>query len=94
MIKSRRLRRAGHVVRKKEGSNAFKILIGKLSGKRPLRKPAKRGDNIRMNLEEMVISTINWVDSAQDMDYRRALVNAKLNTWVFVSHGVNKRIMA
>ena len=32
-----------------------------------------------MNLKEIDISTRNWVDSAQDMDYWRALVNAALN---------------
>jgi hypothetical protein len=39
-------------------------------------------DNIRMDLKEMCISTRNWVDSAQDMDYWRALVNAALNLQV------------
>ena len=36
-------------------------------------------DNIRMNLEEICINAGNWVDSAQDRDYWRALVNAALN---------------
>ena len=36
-------------------------------------------DNIRMDLEEIVINTRNWVDSAQDNDYWRALMNAALN---------------
>ena len=39
-------------------------------------------DNIRMDLQEIGISTGNWVDSAQDMDYWRALVNAALNLLV------------
>ena len=55
-----------------EGRSAFNIL----TGKRPLRKLSHRWeDNIRMDLEEIG----NWVDSAQDRNYWRALVNAALN---------------
>ena len=58
-----------------EGRNAFKILTS-----RPLGKPRRRWeDNIRMNLEEIGIQAGNWVDSAQDRNYWRALVNAALN---------------
>ena len=54
MIKSRRLRWAGHVARMEEGSSAFKILTRKPTGKRPLGRPRRRWeDNIRMDLEEM-----------------------------------------
>ena len=57
-----------------------KCLTGKSTGKRPLARPKRRQeDNIRMDLEEMGINAGNWVDSAQDMDYWRALVNAALN---------------
>ena len=74
VIKSTRLRSAGHVDRMEEGTSAFKILTGKPTGKRPLAWPRRRWeDNIRMDLEE------NWVDSAQDRNYWRALVNAALN---------------
>ena len=60
-----------------EGRSAFKILTGTHTGKRPLERPRRRWeDNIRMNLEEMGINAGNWVDSAQDRDYWRALVNA------------------
>ena len=80
MIKSRRLRWAGHVARMVESRSAFKILTGKPIGNRPLGKPRRRWeDNIRMDLEEIGINAGNWVDSAQDMDYWRALVNAALN---------------
>ena len=79
VIKSRRLRWAGHVVRMEEGSSAFKILTGKPTGKRPLGRPRRRlEDNIRMDLEEIGIYAGNWVGSAQDRDYWRALVNAAL----------------
>ena len=80
VIKSRRLRWVGHVARMEEGRSAFKILTGKPTGKRPLGRPRRRWeDNIRMNLEEVGINAGNWVDSAQDRDYWRALVNAALN---------------
>jgi hypothetical protein len=65
------------------GRSAFKILTGKPTGKRPLGRPRRRWeDNIRMDLEEIDINTSNWVDSAQDRDYWRVLVNAALNLWV------------
>ena len=50
--------------------NAFEILTGKLTGKRPLGMPRRRWeDNIRMGLTEIGIDTTNCVDSAQDRDY-------------------------
>ena len=83
MIKSRRLRWAGHVARKEKGRSAFKILIGKPTSKRPLGRPRRRWvDNIIMYFKEIGINTRNWVDSAQNRDYWRALVNVLLNFWV------------
>ena len=80
VIKTRRLRWAGHVARMKEGSSAFKILTGIAAGKRSLGMLRHRWeDNIRLDLTEIVINTRNWVDSAQDRDYWRALVNVTLN---------------
>ena len=80
VIKSRRLRWAGHAARMDEGRSAFKILTGKPTGKRPLGRPRRRWENnIRMDLEEIGINAGNWVDSAQNRDYWRALVNAVLN---------------
>ena len=77
VIKSRRLRWAGHVARMEEGRSAFKILTGKPTGMRPLGRPRCRWeDNIRMDLEE---NAGNWVDSGQDKNYWRALVNEALN---------------
>ena len=65
--------------RKKIGSS-LNILTGKPTGKRPLGRPRRRWeDNIRMNLEEIGNNAWNWVDSAQDRDYWRALVNVALN---------------
>ena len=80
VIKSRRLRWAGHVARMEEGRSAFKNVTGKPTGKRPLERPRRRWeDNIRMDLEKIGINGGNWVDSAEDRNYWRALVNAALN---------------
>ena len=63
-----------------DDKSAFKILTGKCTGKRPLGRPRRRWeDSIRMDLKETGIYTRNWVDSAQDRDCWRALVNAALN---------------
>ena len=71
---------AGHVARMEEGRSAFKMLTGKSTGNRPLGRPRRRWeDNIRTALEEIGINAGNWVYSAQDRDYWRALVNAELN---------------
>ena len=71
---------AAHVARKEEGRSALKILTGKPTGKRSSWRPKRRWEvNIRMDLEEIGINAGNWVDSAQDRNYWRALVNAGLN---------------
>ena len=63
-----------------EDRSAFNILTGKPTGKRPLGRPKHRWkDNVRMYFKEIGINTRNWVDSAQDRDYWRSLVNAALN---------------
>ena len=60
VIKSRRLRGAGHVARLEDGSSDLKILTGKSRGKRPLGRPRRRWeDNIRMDLEEIGINAGN-----------------------------------
>ena len=80
MIKSRRLRWAGHVSRIEEGRSAFKILTGKPTGKIPLgRTKCRWEDNIRMDLEGIGIIAGKWVDYAQDRNYLGALVIAALN---------------
>ena len=74
-----------------EGTSAFKILTGKHIGKRPLGRPRRRWeDNIRMDLLgvdgkiilewtlKIGMNVGNWVDSSQDSNYLRALVNAAL----------------
>jgi hypothetical protein len=54
MIKSRRMRWAGHVARMGETRNVYRILVGKPEGKRPLGRPSSRWvDNIKMHLREI-----------------------------------------
>ena len=77
MIKFRSLGWAGYVASMKESRSAFKILTGTPAGKRPFGRPRRKWeDNIRMDLKEIGINTRNWVDSAQDRNYWRTLVNA------------------
>ena len=64
VIKSRRLRWAGHIARMEGSRSTLKILTDKPTGKRPLGRPRRRWeDNIRMDLEEIGINVSNWVDS-------------------------------
>ena len=64
-----------------EDRSAFKILTSIPAGKRLLGRPSWE-DNIRMDLKEIGINVRNWVESAQDRDYWRALVYAALNLQV------------
>ena len=76
VIGSGRLRWAHHLARMEEGRSALKMLTGP-AGKRPLGRPRRMWvDNVRVDLKEIGINTRNWVDSAQERDYWRALVTA------------------
>ena len=59
VIKSRRLRWAGHIARMEESRSAFKILTGKPTGKRPSGRPRRRWEEIRMDLEKISINAGN-----------------------------------
>jgi hypothetical protein len=83
VIKSRRMKRAGHVARMGEERNAYRILVGKPEGKRPLGRPRRRlEDNIRMDLREIGWGGMDWIDLAQNRDQWRVLVNMVMNHWV------------
>jgi hypothetical protein len=83
IIKSRRMRWAGHVARMVEKRNAYGILVGKPEGKRPLGRPRRRWENnIKMDLREIGLGVMDWIDLAQDRDQWRALVNTVMNLWV------------
>jgi hypothetical protein len=63
-----------------EKRNAYRILVGKPEGKRPLRKPGPRlVNNIKMGIREIGRSGMNWIDLAQDRDQWRPLVNTVIN---------------
>jgi hypothetical protein len=80
IIKSRRMRWAGHVARMGEKRNAYRLLVGKPEGKRPLERPGCRWvDNVRMDLGEVGWGDVDWIGLAQDRNRRRALVNSVLN---------------
>jgi hypothetical protein len=83
MIKSRRMRWAGHVALMGEKRNLYRILVGNPEGKRPLGRPRRRWvDNIKMDLREVGFCVINWIDLALDRDQWRALVNTVMNLHV------------
>jgi hypothetical protein len=80
MIKSRRMRWAGHVARMGEKRNAYRTLVGNPEGKRPLGRPRRRWvDNLKMDLRERGWDGGDWIDLAQDRDQWRALVRAVMN---------------
>jgi hypothetical protein len=48
---------------------AYRILVGKPEGKRPLGRPRRRWeDNIRIDLREIGLAGMDWIDLAQDRD--------------------------
>jgi hypothetical protein len=80
MIKSRRMRWAGHVAGMGATRNANRILVGKPERKRPLGRPRRRWvHNIKMNLREIGWDGMDWSDVPQDRDQWRALVNTVMN---------------
>jgi len=80
VIKSRRIRRAGHVARMGEERGAYRVLVGKPEGKRPLGKPRRRWvDNIRMDLQEVGCGYMDWIGLARDRDGWWMLVGAVMN---------------
>jgi hypothetical protein len=83
MIKSRRMRWAGYVTRMGAKRNAYRILVGKPEGKRPLGRPRYRWeDNIKMDLRGIGWGGMRWIDLAQDRDQWGALVNTVMNLQV------------
>ena len=75
VVKSRRVRWAGHVARMGEDRGVQRVLVGKLEGKRPLGRPRRRWeDNIKMDLQEVGRGRGNWMELAQDRDSWQAIV--------------------
>jgi hypothetical protein len=66
-----------------EKRNAYRLLVGKPEGKRPLGRPRHNWiNNIKMDLIEMELSVVDWMGLAQDRYRGRALVNSVMNLWV------------
>jgi hypothetical protein len=80
VVKSRRMRWAGHVARMREDRGVHRMLVGKSKGKRPLGRPRRRWeDNIKMDLQEVGGGRGDWLELAQDRDRWRALVGTVRN---------------
>ena len=80
VIKSRRMRRAGHVARMGEERGVYRVLVGKPEGRRPLGRPRRRwADNIRTDLQEVGCVYMDWIGLAQGRDRWRKLVSAVMN---------------
>jgi hypothetical protein len=66
-----------------EKRNAYRVLVGKPEGKRPLGRPRRRWvDNIRLDVGEVGWGNVDWIGLAQDRNWWRALVNSVINLWV------------
>jgi hypothetical protein len=80
LIKSRRMRWAGHVARMGEKRNVYKLLVRKPEGKRPLGRPRSRWrDTIKTDLVDIGLGELDWIYLTQDRDKWRAVVNAGMN---------------
>jgi hypothetical protein len=79
MIKSMRLRLAGHGARMGDKGNAYRILVGKPQGKKPRRRWM---ENIKMDIRETRRGCMDSIDLAQDRDQRRVFMNMVMNVGV------------
>jgi hypothetical protein len=80
VIKSRRLRWTGHVARMGEGRGVYRVLVGMPEGKRPLGRPRLRWeDNIKLDVSEIGIDGMNWIQLAHDRVHWRAFVSTVMN---------------
>jgi len=83
VIKSRRMRWAGHMVHMGEEREVYRVLLRKPEGRRPLGRPRHRWvDNIRMDLQEVWCWYMDWIGLAQDRDRWWTLVSAVMNLGV------------
>ena len=76
------MRWAGHVARMGEERGVYRVLLGKLDGRRPLGRPRHRWVDIRMDLQEVGCGYVDWIGLVQDRDRWRTLVCAVMNLQV------------
>jgi hypothetical protein len=80
VIKSRRMRGAGHMARMWEGRSVHRVLVRRPAGKRPPRRPRRRWeDNITLDHRKIGMDGENWIQLAQDRVQWRAFVNTVMN---------------
>ena len=80
VVKSIRMRWAGHVARMGEARDVHRVLVGKPEGKRPVGRPRHRWeDNIKMDLQEVGGGCGDWLELVQDREKGRALVGMVTN---------------
>ena len=79
VIKSRRMRWAGHVARMGEEKGVYRVLVGKPEGRRLLGRPRRKWVDIRMDHQEVGCGYMDWIGLAQDRDRWRTLVSAVMN---------------
>ena len=90
VVKSRKMRWAGHVARMGEGGGVHRVLVGKPEGKRPLGRPRRRWeDNIKMDLQEVGGDCEDWMELTQDRDRWRALASTVMNLRVPKMRGIS-----
>ena len=98
VIKSRRMRWAGHVARMGEERGVYRVLVGKPEGKRPQGISRRRwADNIRMDLQEVGCGYMEWIGLAQDRDswhvYCRYLLFGNEKLKIVLVHFIIRRTM-
>ena len=90
VVKSRRMRWAGHVALMREGRGVHRVLVGKPEGKRPLERPRRRWeDKIKMDLQDVGVVCGDWMELAQVRDRWRAFVSTVMNIRVPKMRGIS-----
>jgi len=80
VIKSRRMRWAGHLARMGEERRVYRVLVEKPEGKKPLGRPRRRWvDNIRTDLQELGCEYVGWIGLAQYKERWQTLLSEVMN---------------